>query len=388
VTTFVIRSGVASLAATRRRILIAGAIALLAGVYIFKISKGLEDFEVYLRAGSRVRAAEQLYRSDDGHYQFKYLPAFAMAMVPFAMLSPPAAKAAWFACSVGLLAGLLILSLRLLPVRRKTTAFLIGATLVLMAKFYGHEIALGQVNLLMAFLVVAAGRLMLTGRERGAGFLMAAAVIVKPYAVLFLPYLVARGKTASIVMVVIGLGLALLAPAALYGFEGNSALLQDWWRTVTGTTAPNLLDRNNVSAASVFTRSLGPSRLAEALAAATVMALIAAAAFVFVRRSRLTFPEGLEIGLLLTIMPIISPQGWDYVFLISTPAVMYLVNYADELPRSMRLGVTIALLVIAFSLYDLMGRRAYAAFMSWSMITACYVIVIAGLMTLRVRRIA
>jgi hypothetical protein len=75
-------------------------------------------------------------------------------------------------------------------------------------------------------------------------------------------------------------------------------------------------------------------------------------------------------------MPIISPEGWDYVFLISTPAVMYLVNYADELPRSTRLGVTIALLVIAFSLFDLMGRRAYTAFMCWSMITACYVIVI------------
>jgi hypothetical protein len=206
--------------------------------------------------------------------------------------------------------------------------------------------------------------------------------------VLFLPYLVVRRNTASIATVVVGLGLAFLAPTILYGFEGNAALLKAWWRTVTETTAPNLMDWNNVSAASVFTRALGPGRPAELLAATSVLVLLSAVAFVFARRSGIGFPEGLEIGLLLTIMPIVSPQGWDYVFLISTPAVMYLVNYADELPHSMRLGVTIALLVIAFSLYDLMGRRAYAAFMSWSMITACYVIVIAGLVTLRVRRIA
>jgi Glycosyltransferase family 87 len=131
---------------------------------------------------------------------------------------------------------------------------------------------------------------MRTGRESGAGLLIASAVVIKSYAVLFVPYLIARRKTASIVPVVIGLGVALLAPAALYGFEGNAALLEDWWRTVTETTAPNLLDRNNVSAAPVFTRSLGPGRHAEALAAASVLALIAAAAFVFVRRSGL-FPK-------------------------------------------------------------------------------------------------
>jgi Glycosyltransferase family 87 len=64
---------------------------------------------------------------------------------------------------------------------------------------------------------------MRTGRESGAGLLIASAVVIKSYAVLFVPYLIARRKTASIVPVVIGLGVALLAPAALYGFEGNAA---------------------------------------------------------------------------------------------------------------------------------------------------------------------
>ena len=37
--------------------------------------------------------------------------------------------------------------------------------------------------------------------------------------------------------------------------------------------------------------------------------------------------------LLLTLIPLLSPQGWDYVFLVSTPAIMLLVNYEDRLPR-------------------------------------------------------
>jgi hypothetical protein len=384
----VVRIGVAVPPKVRRQLLIAVAIVFFAGIYIGKISSRMPDFEVYQRAGDRAWTAEQLYRADDGHYQFKYLPAFAVAMVPIGMLSEPVAKATWYVCSVALLAGLLTLSLRLLPERRRTDALLVGATIVLLAKFYGHELELGQVNILMAFLIVAAARLMQTGRESAAGLLIAAAVVVKPYAVLFLPYLIVRRKTSSIVTVVVGLVVAFLAPAILYGLDGNAALLKEWWRTVTETTAPNLMDRNNVSAASVFTRSLGPGRPAELLATASVLALLLSAGFVFARRSNLAFPEGLEIGLLLTIMPIVSPQGWDYVFLISTPAVMYLVNYADGLPRSMRIGVTIALLVIAFSIFDLIGRRAYAAVMSWSIITACYVVVIAGLVTLRLRRVA
>ena len=44
------------------------------------------DFEVYRTAAARALDAEPLYRADDGHYQFKYLPAFALAMAPFAWI--------------------------------------------------------------------------------------------------------------------------------------------------------------------------------------------------------------------------------------------------------------------------------------------------------------
>ena len=62
--------------------------------------KELLDFEVYLTAGARAAAGESLYREEDGHWQFKYLPAFAVAIAPLAKMPPVAARGIWFFLSV------------------------------------------------------------------------------------------------------------------------------------------------------------------------------------------------------------------------------------------------------------------------------------------------
>jgi hypothetical protein len=69
----------------------------------FPRNRAFVDFEVYSRAGGRAWAAQPLYRSDDGHFQFKYLPAFAFGAVPFAKIDQTTAKAAWFTLTFGLI---------------------------------------------------------------------------------------------------------------------------------------------------------------------------------------------------------------------------------------------------------------------------------------------
>jgi hypothetical protein len=99
-------------------------------------------------------------------------------------------------------------------------------------------------------------------------------------------------------------------------------------------------------------------------------------------------PLGLEAALLLTIMPLVSPQGWDYVLLLATPAMAFLVNYEDRLSAGWRLASGIAVAIAAFTLFDIMGRHAYAAFMSTSMLTICFLVVIGALRALRAQRVA
>ena len=151
-----------------------------------------------------------------------------------------------------------------------------------------------------------------------------------------------------------------MLPAAIYGWDGNVTLHREWWRTVTETTAPNLAVYDNVSLAGMFFRWFGPGELSARVAYGTGAILLGVAALVFFWRRGVPFPEGVEGALLLTLMPLLSPQGWDYVFLIATPAIVYLVNYLDLLPRPMRVITIVAVATIAFVVFDLLGRKAYS----------------------------
>lgn len=348
----------------------------------------MPDFEVYWKAGIRARLAEPLYRSEDQHYQLKYLPGFAVLAIPAGLLPLEVAKACWFVFSVALIFALSALSLRVLPERHHPAWWLVLLTVVAMGKFYGHELVLGQVNLLLAVLVASAIVAMRANREGVAGALVATAVIVKPYAIILVPWLVARRRIGSIATAALGLVVALILPVPFYGVDGTVALHREWWQTVRDSTAPNVLNPDNVSIAAMYAKWLHQGRVAAALTAVTSLALLAPPVYAFLQRRGLRFPEALEGSMLLVLMPLLSPQGWDYVFLVATPAVMLLINDLDRLPAVLRGLTIVALATTGLSLFDVMGRQRYAAFMSLSIITLCFLVVIAALTTLRQRRAA
>ena len=348
----------------------------------------MPDLAVYWTAANRAGHAEPLYRAEDGHYQFKYLPAFAILTIPLATVPLSTAKAIWFFTSAALLTLLLVLSVKLLPERTRPTAVLVTLTLLVMAKFYGHELVLGQMNALFGVIVAAAALAAVNGREAATGALTALAIAVKPYAIILLPWLVARRRPVSVAVATLGCALILVLPSVLYGIGGTIQIHRDWWSTVTSSTAPNLTNADNVSIAAMWAKWIGIGSLATTLTTVTSVAALGTAALVFLRRAGTRSPEVLECALLLTLIPLLSPQGWDYVFLISTPAITLLINYDAELPRAVRILSRIALATIALSLYDVMGRSAYAAFMSLSIITLCYFVVIGALCALRARSVA
>lgn len=373
----------------RTRVLL-GVLALVSLVAVFttRVSRKMPDFEVYWTAGARAAAAEPLYREDDGHFQFKYLPAFAVLASPLAAVPLPLAKGAWFAASAALMVTLLGLSLQALPAVRRSPVVLVVLTFLAMAKFYAHELVLGQVNLLFGTLVVLAIVWMRKNRELGAGLLLALAVIVKPYAVIFAPWLATRRQRGAFVAMIAGVAVLLVLPVARYGWDGNLQLLGDWWRTVTATTAPNLTNPDNVSLRAMFTKWLGPDSAAPALAAATSGILLLLAAIVIAGRGLLKAPETLEASLLLLLIPLLSPQGWDYVLLIATPAVMLLIAELPALPPGLRYATIASIAIVALSIFDIMGREAYSTFMRLSLVTVFVLVEYAALVALRFRRAA
>jgi hypothetical protein len=363
-------------------------VTLAAVLFVTKIRSEMVDFGVYRTAAARAIAAEPLYRADDGHYQFKYLPAFALAMAPFAAIDREVAQVIWFALSAGLLTAFVRWSVRGLPERRRSEPILAGLAVLFMAKFYAHELTLGQTNILLGCLLAAALLAVQIDQPVVAGALIGAAAFVKPYALILLPWLAFTYGMSAAMSCGVVLVLGLLLPIVRYGWSGNLQLLAEWYRTVSASTVPNLTSADNVSMAAMWAKWLGPGGLAAGLTAFSSLAALTLVATVWLRRLRVNSPDYLEFALLMILIPLISPQGWDYVLLLATPAIVLLMDRWQETGIGWRVASGLALVLMSFTLFDLMGRSLYADFMSSSIVTVAAIGLAAALAQLRWKELA
>lgn len=359
------------------------AIAVLA--YLGRIEREMVDFNVYRTAGARAMDGAPLYDAGDGHYQFKYLPAFAMAMVPFAMVDRDGAKVIWFALSAGLLTAFVRWSVRALPERRRSERALLWLTVLLMAKFYAHELTLGQTNILLGVLLVGALLAVQVDQPITAGVLIGVTAFVKPYALLLLPWLAITYGLAAALAGIGAVAIGLLAPIPIYGWAGNVDLLRQWAATVTGTTNSSLLGADNISFAAMWAKWIGAGAPAAALAAATSAAVLGLVAVVWARRRAVDSPDYLEFSLLMLLVPLLSPQGWDYVLLLGTPAVVFLVDRWSDVGRRWRIATAVSLGLMGLTIFDLMGRALYGRFMALSIVSVAAVGAAIALTNLRLR---
>ena len=369
----------------RRAILIALAVVLVAaaGYATARIKRDFWDYEVFHRAGARVLAAEPLYRADDGHYQYKYWPAFALAMVPFTALPLEAGKVVWYALTITLLVLLFRLSIHALPDRRSSTQFLVWWTLLLTGKFIVKELVNGQTNVLLAVLIVLALVSSEAGHRARAGVLIALAAFVKPYALLFLPWLAVTQGIGALGASIAALVAGWMAPAILYGWEGNLDLHVAWYRTVTETTAPNLMLPENISFVSMWARWMGEGSAATALAMLTTAVSLSGAGLLWIRRRGVTRPAFAEVSYLLLLIPLISPQGWDYVLIVATPAYVCLLDRFRERSITWRLAAAAGFFLTSLTVYDIVGRTLYFSLHFLGCVTIGALILCGSLVRLR-----
>jgi len=357
-------------------------------IYVVRIHQEMADFEVYRQAAGRALHAENLYRPEDGHYQYKYLPAFAFAMTPFAVIEDRTARLGWYALSFGLLCALIRFSAEAVPERRVRAGVLMAFAIVLVGRFYGRELNLGQTNILFGFTLMAALLAAEAGARRLAGVLVAVGVFVKPYALILLPWLWLAAGASGVAACGAALVAGLLLPALAYGWTGNLDQIAGWYRTVTDTSAPNLLAKENISFATGWAKWIGVGPLATQLAVVSSAAALLVAGFAMSRRRNVREPAYLEFGLLMLLIPLVSPQGWDYVLLIATPAAMLLVDRWREMTMAWRILTAAALVAIGFTIIDLLGKPIYNWTTRVSLLTMCATVLVAALTNLRVRRLA
>ena len=121
-----------------------------------------------------------------------------------------------------------------------------------MAKFYGHELVLGQINLSVRVSVLGALWLLNTGSDRAAGALLALAVVLKPYAVLFFPWLAALRRWRALSAAAVAMAVALMrCRSSSTAFVAPGRFIWTGGGPLPSSTAPNLLNADNVSIAAM-----------------------------------------------------------------------------------------------------------------------------------------
>ena len=371
-------------------------ISVIIGIFfLFQMSEKMIDFSVNYEAGKRLRWGETLYRVEDEHYMFKYFPFAAVVYLPLSYLEPAAAKVIWYLFVAASFVCILYFSKKLLPETEIKSWLLLGATFLILGRFFFRELYLGQINAVVTVLLLFMLRLQISdqedgskGRTIGSGMIWGLAVLLKPYAIIFFPYFLIKKKWTVVASGISLILIGFFVPALYYGFKGNLIVFKEWINTLSRSTPGLFSSQDNVSIIAFFVKWTGNQSLSLVLAGCIIGILAGAVLILIIKGKHINQPMVLEGFLLLLLIPLISPLGWDYTFLMAAPGVLLLLNKFNRLPKKGKILLTLDFIVITFLIYDLLGEKLYALIMSWSIITINFIILAGFLFYLRLKKIA
>jgi hypothetical protein len=359
-------------------------------VYLGWVKKDMSDFGVCYRAGQRILSGETLYRTTDGHLQYKYAPVSALFYAAFAWLPYEMAKVLWFYLEIFCLFAGFWIAYRCLPSIEKGKWFVIGFGLLVSAKFAGREIELGQVNILIIFVLVLMLAASLRKKEVAAGILWGVSIFFKPYALVFLPYFLLK-KRFKIVAFGIGvLAVGLVLPVLIFGWEGNGLVLKEWVGTLSISTPVLMAVSDNASLYAFLWKNLGGQhRVWVEILYGTIFAVLGAALLWIMwqgKKNSLRKPETLEIAFLFTLIPLFSPLGWYYNYLYALPAVVVLLNYIGLFPPALKYILAGNFIIIGASLREILGKTLFRFYNRKSLMVINALIILFGLTYARLKK--
>ena len=224
-------------------------------------------------------------------------------------------------------------------------------------------------------------------QELLAGVLWGLSVALKPYAAIFLLYLVLKQKWKAVFSGLIALGVAVLLPAFYYGLQGNLEVHKEWITTLSKSTPHLLTTQDNISLIALSLKWFG-DQTSSFWIAGTAIAGLALLIFGMIllgwKREQTTFLEG---AALLLCIPLVSPLGWDYTLIMGLPLLMIVLYHFPRFSRLWQIVLIVNLFIIFVSFYDAMGGQAYELFMSWSVPTINFLLILAYALHLRVQRV-
>ena len=364
---------------------------LFIAVYIFWVRKDMSDFGVCYQGGKRMMSGETLYRSSDGHLQYKYSPASAVFFSFFALFPQEVAKFIWYVLELILLGAVFVVSYGLLPHKLKKRSWIVGLSFLILLKFTAREIELGQVNIFILFLLLMVLLALLNKKDTTAGLLWGFSLLFKPYAFVFLPYFLLKKRFKLVLMGICVVLVALILPSLFYGIKGNFIVLGEWYQSLFLSTPSLLAVYDNASFHAFFMKILPSDRGDLVWVLIVGSSLLLAAAFLWMmwkgKEAGLKKPEFLEFSYLCILIPLLSPLGWYYNYLFSLLAVVILLNHTDSFPFLGKAILIVNFVVIGASLREILGKEIFRFYTGYALVVINYLIVLFFLLFLRMRMV-
>lgn len=302
----------------------------------------LNDFRVYYDSARALLDGQPLYGVSHGLDSgiFKYAPAIALLYVPLALLPYGVAASIQYLLIVAAFIGASLLAdrlfrMHLLDGKPGTYAPLFLMGLVVVVHLH-RELHLGNINVMLLWLLLFALERLLKGRKILVGELIGLAILAKPHFAVLLPLLLLRREFMVAGISLAGILAGIMLPAALFGLDDSMELHGQWLGEMSKHNAALIYaGGDNYNAVDTVYSFLHRAVLKYFIAAPSAMEayiLLAAIALAFGAlvlwnvRSRDPRAFVFEYLLLIALVPSITLTDTEH-FLLALPLVAFVMHH-------------------------------------------------------------
>jgi len=330
------------------------------------------DFRSYVQGAEWLLQGENLYNRIEGvaRVPYKYSPVAAFFFTPFLLFSLEISKVLYFVLNASIILLLIVFSsVFVKTVFKEKVAIsqgkILTATLVLAPVLY-RELHVGNVNGILAFLIVAACLPQSRKREWVQGALLCIAVLFKPHYAVFAVYFLFRKRWRLVMTFCIGILAGFAAPMLVYGFRGNITLHRAWYQSMVahnaeGSWVSMTYGMNNIF--EVLSRPLQlllpDSAIHSVLYPITVLVLLAGA-MVYLARKSYEGPLNSRVSLLflMGIVPMLGQVDTNH-FILVMPLLLFFTTVWRALGPTTRAVMVLGMILIGGNIYEVWGKGMF-----------------------------
>lgn len=327
----------------------------------------LLDFEVYYRTASRILNGEELYRIyADDYYIFKYAPSSGIYFIPFVLFNLATAKIVyWIFLTITLLTGFNFLH-KLQPSFSFSKSKLIILSFLPVLMHTHLEFRLGQVNMLLMFLYVLFYFFLNARKNFTAGILLAMSIFIKPFGLIFLPYLILKKEYQTVGFFGLTFFVIVLLPFIFYPeISLFTKLHLSYFNElkIELSNKQDLLAGANHTIFSVLAR-LTPlqfiltSAIAKSIYQFLILGILGFGFLGLMMHEKSKNDSLLHISLLIALIPLLAFTS-DNAFVFQLPLVMWLMNNYGAFSKMQKVIFVSACVMIGGNIYDLVTPQVH-----------------------------